>query len=779
MPLSDQARIAADRASPRIVALWQALVALRSCVSFMNTGAHPDDETSAMLAALRFRDGVDISYACSTRGEGGQNDIGREAEAALGTLRTAEMEAACDVLDLRMYWLSQSPDDPITDFGFSKSGQETLARWGRDRTLARFVDILRRERPDIICPTFLDVPGQHGHHRAMTEAAHEVFGLAADPAYDGSDLPVWQVRKMYLPAWSGAGQAYDDDLPPPPASIFVPGKGRDPVTGWPYARIGQQSRALHKTQAMGRWTGPEDETDFPLHLAQSFVTAPEEELCSGLPRTLGDLDVPEARAVQTACDAALQAFPEPGAVLQHACTALRALRSALQTCPEDRMAAFGHKLRRKDAQLCRVIHIAAGVEARAALTRDHLHPGDVAEWQADATSELGEPTLSATFPLGWERTERRIRLSQDAKTGDPYPDTYLPDDPGLPRIEVALAVAGIEANVAYPFEVPPLVLPARSARVSPEADVINLRSDRRSFGLSVTGISPASATASAEVPDGWQVQDEDGHLTVTLPDGTAPGLYELPITLDGQKAASLREIHRDHTAPRALVRDAVARLRVLDVALPDARVGYVGGGNDRVGHWLARLGVQLRDLSGTELTDATLAACDTLVIGIFALKFRAGLAEALPRIHQWVHAGGTLVTLYHRPWDNWDPDVTPPARLEIGQPSLRWRVTDETAEVTTLAPEHPLLTTPNRIGPEDWAGWHKERGLYFARSWDAAYTPLLSMQDDGEAPLHGALLAADIGKGRHVHTSLILHHQMEKLTPGAFRLMANLLAPRG
>jgi hypothetical protein len=52
------------------------------------------------------------------------------------------------------------------------------------------------------------------------------------------------------------------------------------------------------------------------------------------------------------------------------------------------------------------------------------------------------------------------------------------------------------------------------------------------------------------------------------------------------------------------------------------------------------------------------------------------------------------------------------------------------------------------------------------------------MNDAGEAPLNGALLAADVGQGRHVHTSLILHHQMEKLTPGAFRLMANLLAKR-
>jgi hypothetical protein len=51
------------------------------------------------------------------------------------------------------------------------------------------------------------------------------------------------------------------------------------------------------------------------------------------------------------------------------------------------------------------------------------------------------------------------------------------------------------------------------------------------------------------------------------------------------------------------------------------------------------------------------------------------------------------------------------------------------------------------------------------------------MGDPGESH-DGALLAADVGTGRHVHTSLVLHTQMENLVPGGFRLMANLVAPR-
>jgi len=172
-----------------------------------------------------------------------------------------------------------------------------------------------------------------------------------------------------------------------------------------------------------------------------------------------------------------------------------------------------------------------------------------------------------------------------------------------------------------------------------------------------------------------------------------------------------------------------------------------------------------------------LSGFTTIVVGIFTFGLRPDLAATTERLHEWVEAGGHLVTLYHRPSDGWSPVKTPPRRIVIGSPSLRWRVTDPASPVEILAPDHPLLTGPNRITAEDFAGWDKERGLYFASSWDDAYEPLLAMHDAGEAPLKGALISARIGKGRHTHTSLVLHHQLGKLVPGAFRLMANLVQP--
>ena len=407
-----------------------------------------------------------------------------------------------------------------------------------------------------------------------------------------------------------------------------------------------------------------------------------------------------------------------------------------------------------------------------------MHPGDTTSFVLEVSSDAGEVVLSPRLPAGWSSSGAAVTLASDAPVSDPYPATYLPGLPSAPCMDVAATIHGVTATVGVPFEVSPVVLPQHSATVQPDADVINLASQRRTVVISAADIAPSGSKPGLRGPDGWTVEHSDSGLSVTPPSDVVPGLYDFTLTLDGQAASSVRHIRRPHITPRALVRPAVAQVRVIDAVLPEVRVGYIGGGNDRVGLWLNHMGADVVDLSEGELTDSVLAKCDTLVVGIFAMKFRPGLAALMPRIHEWARAGGTLVTLYHRPWDNWDPDTSAPYRLEIGQPSLRWRVTDESAPVTVLAPEHPLLRQPNRIEKEDWDNWHKERGLYFAKDWDAAYTPLIAMNDAGEAPLHGALLAADVGKGRHVHTSLILHHQMEKLTPGAFRLMANLLAKR-
>ena len=66
-------RLAAREARPALMRLDRALSRLGSVLTVMNTGAHPDDEHSGLLAWFRYGLGMRVVIACSTRGEGGQN----------------------------------------------------------------------------------------------------------------------------------------------------------------------------------------------------------------------------------------------------------------------------------------------------------------------------------------------------------------------------------------------------------------------------------------------------------------------------------------------------------------------------------------------------------------------------------------------------------------------------------------------------------------------------------------------------------------------------------
>ena len=104
------------------------------------------------------------------------------------------------------------------------------------------------------------------------------------------------------------------------------------------------------------------------------------------------------------------------------------------------------------------------------------------------------------------------------------------------------------------------------------------------------------------------------------------------------------------------------------------------------------------------------------------------------------------------------------------------RVTDENAAMTFLAPDHPVLNTPNKITGADFPGWVQERGIYFPNQWDEHFTPILACNDPGEAPLKGGLLVAKYGKG-------LLRLYRPGVFPGApggrarrLRLFANLVS---
>ncbi|WP_112663179.1 PIG-L family deacetylase [Microvirga flavescens] len=788
-------RIAKEMADPALVRLHRKLERLSSVLTVMNTGAHPDDEANGMFAALRFGYGMRIVVACSTRGEGGQNAIGPERGAALGIVRTLEMEASARVIDADIHWLGHGPDDPVHDFGFSKSGEDTLARWGEDRIIERLVRAYRQERPDVVIPTFLDVPGQHGHHRAMTRAARVAIDRAADPSayphHFSEGLSPWRVSKFYLPAWSGGGGTYDDEVPPPRATLHVTAPGVDTATGAPFARIGEWSRMQHQTQGMGIWRENPPQS-WSLHRLDQEVD--ESDIRDGF-ATVGALaggaNIPaevasHLSAAQKAIDGTILAFPHRERIVEAALKAADHLEKALAACPETTCNEIGHRLTRKLRELDSVILEASGVQARAWAEPCVVSPGGKSvlhvALHAPELQASAEPVLSPAIAASRRKNESEIlfdlSVSQDASFTKAYPPAYRTlGGNGDVTVAIRTTISGREVESIIDLEEGFRIAPAHSLVLEPEAIIINLQEKLATLAVKVRLDCDETGNVAFKAPQGWDIVGESGGARITPPDSLAAGLYTLAPLVEGQEAYRSTPIAYPHIGRTALVNREVLKVLALDVRRsPETRIGYVGGGNDRVGVWLSRLGFDVTELDG-EALNKDLSRFTTIVIGIFAFGTRPDLAAATARLHRFVEDGGHLVTLYHRPSDGWDPQKTPPRPLIIGSPSLRWRVTDPNAPVTTLEPGHPLLTGPNKIDAGDWSGWDKERGLYFASSWDGAYKPLLAMNDQGENPLHGALVSGQIGKGRHTHVSLVLHHQLDKLVPGAFRLLANLVQP--
>src|SRR5947209_10158629 len=122
-------------------AMRYSLAKLNVLGSVLMIGAHPDDENNAVIAycsrGLRARTG----YLACTRGEGGQNLLGLEQGALLGVLRTQELLAARRDDGGAQYFTR------AIDFGFTTSVPETFNNWGRERTLADIVWVIRQQQP--------------------------------------------------------------------------------------------------------------------------------------------------------------------------------------------------------------------------------------------------------------------------------------------------------------------------------------------------------------------------------------------------------------------------------------------------------------------------------------------------------------------------------------------------------------------------------------------------------------------------------------------------------
>ena len=192
-PCSIVLPLAEDRGA---AALEQALKRLGTTASVMMIVAHPDDEDGALLTYLSRGLGVRATLLTLTRGEGGQNAMSADSDDALGIVRTSELLKAGEYYGAKQLWGTEA------DFGFSKTQEESFARWGHDRVLYDAVLAVRSERPQIIVSTFVGgITDGHGQHQVSGEIAQEVFKAAADskvfPEQLKDGLQPWQPLAVY------------------------------------------------------------------------------------------------------------------------------------------------------------------------------------------------------------------------------------------------------------------------------------------------------------------------------------------------------------------------------------------------------------------------------------------------------------------------------------------------------------------------------------------------------------------------------------------------------
>src|SRR5437868_7828075 len=188
----------------------------------MMIGAHPDDEREQVLAYLALGRHVRTAYLSLTRGEGGQNLIGPEQGDELGIIRSQELLASRRIDGAEQYFTR------AIDFGFSKTADETLQKWDRNKVLGDVVYNIRRFRPDVIILQFSGTPRDgHGHHQASAILGKEAYFAAADKnRFREQQIEPWKAKRLMAnPRMRGR----DREVISPPGGIEIDTGNYSPV----------------------------------------------------------------------------------------------------------------------------------------------------------------------------------------------------------------------------------------------------------------------------------------------------------------------------------------------------------------------------------------------------------------------------------------------------------------------------------------------------------------------------------------------------------------------
>jgi LmbE family N-acetylglucosaminyl deacetylase len=418
-------------------------------------------------------------------------------------------------------------------------------------------------------------------------------------------------------------------------------------------------------------------------------------------------------------------------------------------------------------------------------------------------------TAAATGPYWSPRADAaRYDFEPDAPFGLPFRPS-----PFQARFHVSIGDATIEVSRALQFRYDNVVAgekrmelavaPAFSVRLSPEIVVFpaaKARSTTDSLTRRVQVVvtnqhkGAAEASVSLTVPQGWTAiparatvrfarEDEEATLRfdVSRPAVAGTGEYKVSASVTddaGTYDTGYEVVEYPHISKRVVPKAAAARIKVIDVAdSPSLKVGYIMGVGDQVPQALTQLGASVDLISSEQLAAGDLSQYNAIVTGVRAYERRPDLRANNQRLIAYAEQGGTVLVQYNKFEFNEAQYGPYPVKVSSD------RVTDENAPITVLVPDHPVFSTPNKLGPETWSGWVQERGLYFLgqRDRDPRYVDLVESSDPfdfNKGVKTGALVEARVGKGRWVYIGLGLWRQLPAGTEGAYRLMANLVSLR-
>lgn len=363
------------------------------------------------------------------------------------------------------------------------------------------------------------------------------------------------------------------------------------------------------------------------------------------------------------------------------------------------------------------------------------------------------------------------------------------------QIESRRPVTRLEANLPYGYDTRTLaVVPALAVTLTPGHAVVPIGGSRPViFQAEVTNNQEGRVDGELRLnmPQGWTATPAAHELHFTRPGEraqfrfavAAPSVTAKPYDISAVARVGGQEFSEGYSITRYrdletryLYRKAAATVTGVEVKVPAGlKVGYVMGIGDEVPAALAQLGADVQLLGERELAGAQLSQFDAIITGTRAYAVRQDLITYNRRLLDYVRDGGNLIVLYNT--FELDPKLYAPYPGELTRTAEE--VSEEASPLEVLAADAPVLNTPNKITKGDFDNWVEQRGSKFWSSWDSRYTPIIATWDRGQAPQKGGWLHARYGKGNYTYFAYALHRQLPYGVPGAYRIVANLLAQKG